>query len=870
MLPAFLKDSYKQYKNDTTRFTTWLVNAAVPYASSQQVWHLRLQQRRNPHLTVLGTQEVSVSNSELIKAALPLADSQHKAPSALLTVLRRAISLRKNVTAWCLGRRDKISNSRHAHFVEVLEQIVETLAWETANVVSKKISNESQDKVREQNKEDDAQSWINRFAALEVEDLEDVESRSDSLQIIKAVPVEEEDSDDDGGALSDMFFRLYCLFSDLHNWRLFLQEVWREYADRSLDLMTASVVTDTALQLSRDLIDSALKDLPDELRLRLVDGEAMSVLMFNTACMFRDGDMTPSTHLGLTYNVAMDDVAEKCYIKPLILLQSMIPVLQAGNVPVYKPGYFGTYDPKTDREKKSVPEKFQEDKIILLEIFPEFCQLEARVGLDLPVRDEITAGFIDFLKKKKVSLWLSFAVQILLDAHHACRRSRTGAFGDLRMCSLRITRTIDDYFKLAQTHPQPGFWPKTADEGIKDIRTCIETMIEKDILREITKSAHITVGRSSYSPPSHLLFSRHPVFCGLFMLQLNLRMQTCGQALINQWYDVQQLAFLANLVQQQAPGPKLHWPDIDVFVRIHGEKQIFIGDRPKDAAQSLNRLELATGISSATRLAKDTRGGRKEWHRPYGKDARLLKPTNKAVNLFRARYETYQHSNAELRVVQHSDISKYLDLLSQESTESGKAVAINGSGPLPVDKLTNSRWRKEQHISGLQLLSLMKRQLYEEEPILTFDYFGMHKRCIEVLRLIKAKEHHKFVQYFTDRYMPNDSFIANLVLLILHVARGSGNTAKSMNFATDEKAVSRMVVSCGEVMAEYLKTNGETACKQLKTFCVNKRAVERLIADDKAAVDSQVSEKGVYTMLSLEDVIGPLAIESIRTGIPIG
>lgn len=28
MLPEFLKDSYKQYKNDTDRFATWLLSAA--------------------------------------------------------------------------------------------------------------------------------------------------------------------------------------------------------------------------------------------------------------------------------------------------------------------------------------------------------------------------------------------------------------------------------------------------------------------------------------------------------------------------------------------------------------------------------------------------------------------------------------------------------------------------------------------------------------------------------------------------------------------------------------------------------------------------------------------------------------------------
>jgi hypothetical protein len=33
------------------------------------------------------------------------------------------------------------------------------------------------------------------------------------------------------------------------------------------------------------------------------------------------------------------------------------------------------------------------------------------------------------------------------------------------------------------------------------------------------------------------------------------------------------------------------WPDMDAFIKIHGESHIFIGSRPKTAGESLNRLE---------------------------------------------------------------------------------------------------------------------------------------------------------------------------------------------------------------------------------------------------------------------------------------
>lgn len=58
----------------------------------------------------------------------------------------------------------------------------------------------------------------------------------------------------------------------------------------------------------------------------------------------------------------------------------------------------------------------------------------------------------------------------------------------------------------------------------------------------------------------------------------------------------------------------------------------------------------------------------------------------------------------------------------------------------------------------------------------------MRKHAVENLRLIKAKGHYKFVQYFSFEYMPSD-------------------------------ASSRMVHSRGEVKELYLERHGQAAIK---------------------------------------------------------
>ncbi|PNA17661.1 hypothetical protein C1Y16_34995, partial [Pseudomonas sp. MPR-ANB1] len=82
-------------------------------------------------------------------------------------------------------------------------------------------------------------------------------------------------------------------------------------------------------------------------------------------------DLTPSTEIGLPYNKHMSDVAEWCYLPTWIILESFTHVLQNDHLPVYKKGYFGTYDAKANRERMPVGQKFNEDKIILLQLLPE-------------------------------------------------------------------------------------------------------------------------------------------------------------------------------------------------------------------------------------------------------------------------------------------------------------------------------------------------------------------------------------------------------------------------------------------------------------------------------------------------------------------
>jgi hypothetical protein len=166
-----------------------------------------------------------------------------------------------------------------------MEQIYNDLEWEHVDAAKSSKTDASDPKKTSftlDEKDIGNPAWWNRFAALTVEEIEDTqETVSKGGELIKVTLSEEDDLvDDDKGGVYPAFFRLFCLFHDLHSWRVSIftnckqcmntaspgiitdQLQWKEYAELKTDLMSASIVTDNALQLARDLIRQVVDSLP--------------------------------------------------------------------------------------------------------------------------------------------------------------------------------------------------------------------------------------------------------------------------------------------------------------------------------------------------------------------------------------------------------------------------------------------------------------------------------------------------------------------------------------------------------------------------------------------------------------------------------
>jgi hypothetical protein len=119
-------------------------------------------------------------------------------------------------------------------------------------------------------------------------------------------------------------------------------------------------------------------------------------------------------------NFEAADIANFVMFPVYILLASFKNVLTDNHIPVSKPGFFSSYDPNSDRSKKSVREHFEEDKIILVEIMSGVCWLTA-ITPDIPAKDNFTRTARVMRKDGIIELRSVLAARMFVDINNILR-----------------------------------------------------------------------------------------------------------------------------------------------------------------------------------------------------------------------------------------------------------------------------------------------------------------------------------------------------------------------------------------------------------------------------------------------------------------
>ncbi|KAI1957054.1 hypothetical protein LOZ58_005976 [Ophidiomyces ophidiicola] len=298
MLPEILVGSYRQYKEDTTTFTTWLAQQAKacgyteplpsngaenkaparatpenPKPSVSTAPRLKGKARKlakeevkcedipeipDPAPSVkykLSTQEILLQ----VNAVATWTKKRIRMPLSVQSVLMRAINARKRCAVWFQKKGvDDASSQGHSFFIEVLE---------AAYVALKGPEERPQKQARSTKTVSDknATELGNRFAALNVECISDslnsnISDASESSRDLKkkkkktnpkSKKIDSVIYEPEIDMVWETRFTLFCFFEDLHNIQKEIAKVWTKFNANEVDLVSAAVITLSGVELVR-------------------------------------------------------------------------------------------------------------------------------------------------------------------------------------------------------------------------------------------------------------------------------------------------------------------------------------------------------------------------------------------------------------------------------------------------------------------------------------------------------------------------------------------------------------------------------------------------------------------------------------------
>ena len=829
MSSSFFVNTYQLYKEQTDKLAQWLVDnaAACGYklpepnrqaarqdgllngigpsdsgASPTPSGRLKGRARKNAKLknasaSIAPIEDVTsqstyrIKLSQFTELARKVAEgSDIVVPESVIKLASQVVDLRRDFSRFYEKQATdstRTANLKHAHFVSTLEEVINILkppssgAINYAGKASTSINKGDTTKASSDPTSNGTEKLLNQFDHLELEEPVDIDdslpASSTAMPTTGATPsntdekvshrVEyQSDNDEDD---EEKYFAMYCLFTDLHGLRTFIGSTWDDYSDGRIDLMTASILTNTAFDLVRRMETKFFAALPEfESAQKLIQFFMLFISILrgvNPRHKQRPDDW---------FNYEVADVAQWLYLPTFILLDGFCDVIQPRQMPLMKPGFFGTYDPKADRKAMTLRQMLAEDKIILLEALPEFCLLgDSKV--QFPGEDELTKGLREMYKTKKISLFLCFATQIYLDITHIHRDRIGSSFHDLQATGRQAKKTLNN----ALTQPHSVLWPEQNDKILRNTLEFIDYWITKDAIDKMRRVLLKSMYDKGITEP-YYLFSRHPLLCGLLQFSLTMMMREAGSAMAMCWGSILYVCHLYNALRQTSNLSVL-WPDMETFISVNTPERLFVGGVPTTLEDCFKRYSLMMGTAPENfardyqsrnrgRGLKHAKKGPRDWH---------VDPP--IVKIFKERYLSLDGSV-------RWTILNIESLLKEADTEM---------------HAVKNRWEKSHQLSPLQLLTALQVALAADYAELTYDYFGMHTKCMNLLRQLRSENHDRLVQYCGPDYLEREDQISTVAGYIIMIAV---RTEKAGETLTGQSTGSHMLVKAGRIMGDFIGT----------------------------------------------------------------
>jgi hypothetical protein len=750
MIQGSYLSTYRTYKAGTKRLATWLVQAAKLCGIDS---------------TSSATDKYQIPLAKFVDLAKTITESKDpkiKVPQEIVIILRTVIALRNDTgakLAKLTGRSiNHASQTSHRYFVSVLEQVLKILAPSPVPG----------------NDEGQAVSGAdvsNMFAALTVEEPTlnmDATGSTASKKKTKKQPSQEYEIED--SSADDFMLAVLGFLEDYAKVERFVMEAWMHYRDGRLNLMAASVVTDTAYGMIKRSSEDLLSSAPGKKKMTYWD----IVTMFSDDEVMVEGEMTGSLS---------DEIAQYVALPVETLLSDFASILKPNVAPIYN-GQYGYYQPDATLKKKSGQQQHLQDKQLLFGYLPEIAKM-TKMNLHLPAEDELITGLRPMMEKNDIMacpMYAIFATKLFLSVHHVLRVNAVQPFEELQATAKRCIATIDSWFEFAD-HKQFANWPAQNDQWLRQI----QALAQECALEDLIGKSKVRVPEQ-FQPEPFLFMKRNPIYCGLLTLRLNLLLQEGGQTLVGGWGSAIYPIHLYNACRQSG-GLDIEWQDAEYIYQLHTPQRLSVGAPPKDPQEYLKRFFLMLG-GSVSNFARNRRHGGQNMIVESKKGPRGLKTTTPVRDIFQPRYI--------------ADGNAMLSTGNPTALVSTANKAQRTHEPLVnVEQLAHDVTLQPQ-MTPVQLLTCVREGLAAEEMHLLFDYFRVHQRGIRLLRTLKDALHEDMVEYFGEGYIEDDSQLPYVVGYIFEIVHGADKAAERLNLPCHG---SKILNKASDVLKAYLEKN---------------------------------------------------------------
>ena len=832
MLPEVLQSSRQIYKSETNILINWVLKSAGECGFKAPKNKEKAGSVRRSD--VLSQVELIVNSEEPII----------QVPAYVIDAAKRAVSYRKSCSSWfrryCTKAADDVSsNESHWAFIELLEDIIERLSRHSALQSSttpagsaKQQTGVSDNAARSSTSEYDATALTNLFSHLVVEEPEEPSKEgtpksntqrvlSETKQIapsslaepLQSVIVEPPD------------VIVLCLYSDLKSLRSHVQELWTDYMSGKTDLLSVSITTNTAFVLARRWEDEVNSALPT------ARGAAKILKVLQIDIEGTDLSEYPSLTQESMYLAAY---------KHLAATMTSFPRASSSSSFSFPPLESGEYDSTTDRTQTSEAERFREDQLILGHLLANLHFLDTS-EVPAPAKDELSSGLQDFLKKKKISVWATFATQILLDIVHITRPNMMKACDHVREVGSHMVDSLEQYLGSLSDDAR-----EKKQEKVKRI-SHLDDHLRFWILTDVLSKPESKKGKAKASTPPeqpYFFFRYHPLLCGILATHYTLEFHNVTTAEAKE-RGLTYVMHVYNAVRYHKDYSVQAWPDMDLAIAIQTEEHLFIGGAPRDSMRQCGKAWTLHRGLPITSYASDARATpvRLKERRSFKEDSELVQILHSvyvdgsSIQTATGKIEHLLLPDARINVKTMVPSQPQPQAQPRWKAKKGKKGG-KGRALKPVENDTAEE-SYSQKSSPEDFLDKLRAAVEKEIPALLLDYISL---CSHSQRFIEA------IQGSLNEEMANK----------LKAAEGALNT--------DMRTQSKLSLVCSYLISLAIDMEGRTTEPNV-TEAEKKALLEQFAGPLSVAASRVVGEIGDRETGRIQRLLKETEAENVLRGL---